>query len=44
MQAAGTRLLVRAGAEGVARSDINGLDLFALIGALAWIGDQPALA
>lgn len=44
MQSAGTRLLARAQAEGVARSDIDGVDLFALVGALAWIGDQPALA
>lgn len=44
MKAAGTRLLVRAQAEGEARSDLDGADLFALVGALAWVGDQPALA
>jgi AcrR family transcriptional regulator len=44
MKAAGTRLLVRAQAEGVARKDVDGADLFALVGALAWVGDQPALA
>ncbi len=44
MKAAGTRLLVRAQAEGTARIDIDGADLFALVGALAWINDQPALA
>lgn len=44
MKAAGTRLLARAQAEGVARTDIDGADLFALVGALAWLGDQPALA
>lgn len=44
MKAAGTRLLARAQAEGTARSDIDGADLFALVGALAWLGDQPALA
>lgn len=44
MRAAGTNLLVRAQAEGKARADIDGTDLFALIGALAWISDQPALA
>ncbi|NKK84532.1 TetR family transcriptional regulator [Rhizobium leguminosarum bv. viciae] len=44
MKAAGTRLLVRAQAEGVARSDMDGTDLFAMVGALAWIGDQPSLA
>ena len=42
MHTAGTRLLVRAQAEGSARAGIDGADLFALIGALAWLGDQPA--
>jgi hypothetical protein len=37
-------LLTRAQAEGVARTDIDGADLFALVGALAWLGDQPTLA
>jgi AcrR family transcriptional regulator len=41
---AGTRLLHRAQAAGVARADIDGTDLFALVGALAWIHDQPSLA
>lgn len=44
MKAAGTRLLTRAQQQGLARSDIDGTDLFALVGALAWVGDQPALA
>ncbi|MEO8779407.1 MAG: helix-turn-helix domain-containing protein [Rhodanobacter sp.] len=44
MKAAGTRLLVRAQAKGLARTDIDGADLFALVAALAWLGDQPALA
>lgn len=44
MRAAGTRLLARAQAEGTARSDMDGTDLFALVGALAWLGDQPSLA
>jgi AcrR family transcriptional regulator len=44
MRAAGTRLLTRAQAEGAARPDIDGTDLFALVGALAWLGDQPSLA
>jgi AcrR family transcriptional regulator len=44
MRAAGARLLARAQAAGMARTDIDGADLFALVGALAWIGDQPALA
>ncbi|MFC4505208.1 MULTISPECIES: TetR/AcrR family transcriptional regulator [Streptomyces] len=44
MRAAGTRLLARAQAEGRARTDIDGTDLFALAGSLAWLGDQPSLA
>ncbi|HUN32852.1 MAG TPA: TetR family transcriptional regulator [Trebonia sp.] len=41
---AGTRLLERAQAAGVARADIDGTDLFALVAALAWVYDQPSLA
>jgi len=44
MRAAGARLLARAQAGGMARTDIDGTDLFALVGALAWLGDQPSLA
>lgn len=44
MRAAGARLLALAQAEGMARSDIDSGDLFALLGALAWLGDQPSLA
>lgn len=44
MRAAGTRLLTRAQAEGAAQTDIDGTDLFALIAALAWLGDQPSFA
>ncbi len=44
MRAAGTRLLTHAQAENMARADIDGADLFALVGALAWLGDQPSLA
>jgi len=44
MKAAGTRLLARAQAEGTARTDIDGADLFALAGAVAWLGGQPSLA
>lgn len=40
----GTRLLDRAHAAGVARPDIDGTDLFALVAALAWVYDQPSLA
>ena len=43
MREAGTRLLTRAQTAGGARAGIDGTDLFALIGALAWLGDQPAL-
>ena len=44
MKASGARLLARAQAEGTARTDIDATDLYALGGALAWVGDQPALA
>ncbi|MDP9046481.1 MAG: TetR/AcrR family transcriptional regulator [Pseudomonadota bacterium] len=44
MRAAGTRLLERAQAEGAARGEVDGADLFALVGALAWLADQPSLA
>ena len=44
MKASGTRLLARAQAEGEARADIDGADLFALVGALGWLNDQPSLA
>ncbi|WP_249998531.1 TetR/AcrR family transcriptional regulator [Actinoplanes sp. M2I2] len=44
MKAAGAELLARAQAEGTARTDIDATDLYALGGALAWVGDQPALA
>lgn len=44
MRGAGTRFLSRAQVEGVARSDIDGADLLALVGALAWLNDQPSLA
>ena len=43
MRAAGGRLLRLAQADGAARSDVDETDLFALIGALAWLGDQPSL-
>lgn len=44
LRSAGTRLLLRAQAKGTARTDIDGTDLFALIGALGWVGDQPSFA
>jgi AcrR family transcriptional regulator len=42
LRAAGARILARAQARGMARTDLNGADLFALIAALAWLGDQPS--
>lgn len=44
MRAAGARLLSRAQAADEARADLDGTDLFALLGALAWLRDRPALA
>ncbi|MEU0940151.1 TetR/AcrR family transcriptional regulator [Embleya sp. NPDC005971] len=44
LRAAGALLLTRAQAAGTARSDLDGTDLFALVAALAWLGDQPSLA
>ncbi|KOG87228.1 TetR/AcrR family transcriptional regulator [Streptomyces varsoviensis] len=41
MRTAGTGLLARAQAAGEARTDVDGTDLFALVAALAWLGDQP---
>ncbi|MGV9499331.1 TetR/AcrR family transcriptional regulator [Streptomyces sp. NPDC003642] len=43
LRAAGARLLRRAQAAGVARGDLDGADLFALVAMLAWLGDQPSL-
>ncbi|MCW4589169.1 TetR/AcrR family transcriptional regulator [Gluconacetobacter entanii] len=44
LRSAGARLLGRAQAEGTARNDIDGTDLFGLIGALGWLGEQPSFA
>ncbi|WP_111563397.1 TetR/AcrR family transcriptional regulator [Rhizobium sp.] len=44
LREAGARLLKQAQADQVARRDLDGNDLFALIGALGWIGDQPSFA
>lgn len=41
---AGARLLQRAQAEGTARADMEGIDLFALMSALGWVMDQPAFS
>jgi AcrR family transcriptional regulator len=40
----GARLLRRAQADGTARADMNGDDLFALMSALGWAVGQPAFA
>lgn len=44
LRSAGTRLLQRAQAKGSAEKYMTGSDLFALIGALGWLGDQDAFA
>lgn len=44
LRAAGAHLLEQAQAKGTARNDIDGIDLFGIIGALGWLGDQPAFA
>ena len=44
MRASGSRLLARAQAEGSARPDLDGTDLFALAGSVAWLGEQPSLS
>ncbi|MFX3631567.1 MAG: TetR/AcrR family transcriptional regulator [Candidatus Pristimantibacillus sp.] len=44
MRMAGTRLLTRAQAEGMARTDMDGDDLFSLAAALAWLHNQPSSA
>ena len=42
VRSAGSRLLNRAQAEGTARDDIDGADLFALMAAFGWLGDQSS--
>ena len=44
LRSAGGRLLQQAQAAGEARADLDGIDLFALIAALGWVGDQAAFA
>ncbi|HUA81409.1 MAG TPA: helix-turn-helix domain-containing protein [Dyella sp.] len=44
VHAVGARLLQRAQAEGTARADMNGDDLFALTSALGWAAGQPSFA
>lgn len=44
VHAASARLLQRAQAEGTARADMNGDDLFGLMSALGWLVDLPSFA
>jgi AcrR family transcriptional regulator len=44
MMSAGASLLRRAQADGTARADLDGAELFDLIAALAWLREQPAHA
>jgi AcrR family transcriptional regulator len=44
VHSAGARLLFRAQAEGTARADMDGNDLFALMSALGWLVGQPSFA
>jgi AcrR family transcriptional regulator len=44
VRSAGARLLLRAQAEGTARADMDGDDLFALMSALGWLVGQPSFA
>jgi len=44
LHSAGARLLLRAQAEGTARADMDGEDLFALMSALSWLVGQPSFA
>ena len=44
LHSAGARLLLRAQAEGTARADIDGEDLFALMSSLAWLAGQAGFA
>ncbi|QNB16047.1 TetR/AcrR family transcriptional regulator [Paraburkholderia tropica] len=44
LRSAGARLLRRAQAEGTARADIDGVDLFALMSSLGWLVGQPGFA
>jgi AcrR family transcriptional regulator len=44
VHSAGARLLLRAQAEGTARADMDGDDLFALMSALGWLAGQPSFA
>jgi AcrR family transcriptional regulator len=44
LRSAGARLLLRAQADGSARADIDGIDLFGLMSALGWLAGQAEFA
>jgi AcrR family transcriptional regulator len=44
LKGSGARLLARAQEDGRARRDLDGVDLLALVSALAWLNDQPPFA
>jgi hypothetical protein len=44
VHSASARLLLRAQAEGTARADMNGDDLFGLMSAIGWLVDLPSFA
>ncbi|WP_246794289.1 TetR/AcrR family transcriptional regulator [Burkholderia perseverans] len=44
VHSASARLLLRAQAEGTARADMNGDDMFGLMAALGWLADLPSFA
>jgi hypothetical protein len=44
VHAASAQLLLRAQAKGMARTDMNGDDMFALMTSLGWAIDQPSFA
>jgi len=44
VHSASARLLLRAQAEGAARADMNGDDMFGLMAALGWLVDLPSFA
>lgn len=44
LRSAGAKLLEQSQRMGTGRPDLDGVDLFALIGALGWLGEQPAFA
>lgn len=44
LKSTGAALLRRAQEHGAARTDVDGTDLVALLGAIGWINDQPSFA